>query len=303
MRNNHDRRAKDLLDVLLRAMVPSLSIKDEAPVSTAPQSIDLLVKVEPSLRPELEKIPGLLGRMLRHTCLFEPFSRAPGVKEVTDCVRKSLTFQHANTNTPNLVESQCWVLASGDPLQARQHWQMRRVRGWPDGVYRAAPASGVWLVVLSQLPRTYDTLAVRLLGRGKVLQDAIVDVQSLPLDDMLRQPIDGLLVRLQIELKNAGKESALMNRINRLEEQYQAHVKQIREQGFERGRAEGLERGRAQGLEQGRAETLRSALIDLCEIFAIELTDARRAYIASLDLPGLEALRVQLKQHRAWPAS
>lgn len=64
---------------------------------------------------------------------------------------------------------------------------------------------------------------------------------------------------------------------------------------------EGLAKGFGQGREQGRQEGLQTAVIDLCELLGVELTEARRARLAALDLPGLESLRAHLKLHRAWP--
>jgi hypothetical protein len=38
-----------------------------------------------------------------------------------------------------------------------------------------------------------------------------------------------------------------------------------------------------------------------CELLNIEVTDERRAHLAALDLPGLEALRAELKAKKTWP--
>lgn len=71
---------------------------------------------------------------------------------------------------------------------------------------------------------------------------------------------------------------------------------------YKEGLAKGMDRGLDLGISQGRKEGLRAAVSDLCEAFEVELTDARRAHLAGLDVAGLEALRSYLKQHRAWPA-
>ena len=65
---------------------------------------------------------------------------------------------------------------------------------------------------------------------------------------------------------------------------------------------EGLAKGMDRGLSQGRKEGLRAAITDLCEVLGVEVTDERRAYLAALDLPGLEALRAELKTKKTWPA-
>ncbi len=78
-------------------------------------------------------------------------------------------------------------------------------------------------------------------------------------------------------------------------------LEQLVQQDMDRLRGEGEKKGRLDGERQGRVEGLRTAVLDLCEVFAVELTDERRAHVASLDLAGLEALRLTLKQTRRWP--
>jgi hypothetical protein len=46
-----------------------------------------------------------------------------------------------------------------------------------------------------------------------------------------------------------------------------------------------------------------AAVLDLCELLGVELSAERRAHLAALDLPGLEALRANLKATKAWPAA
>ncbi len=60
-------------------------------------------------------------------------------------------------------------------------------------------------------------------------------------------------------------------------------------------------RGEARGEARGKAEGLRAAVETACELLGIEVTEARRFHLESLNVEGLEALRLHLKQHRAWP--
>ena len=100
----------------------------------------------------------------------------------------------------------------------------------------------------------------------------------------------------------------------RLLEQIRSDTMELKElpksEGFKRfertlhggGRVAGKAEGKAEGLVVGKAEGLRVAVADLCELLGIAPTTARRRQLAALDLEGLEALRAQLKQQRAWPA-
>jgi hypothetical protein len=66
--------------------------------------------------------------------------------------------------------------------------------------------------------------------------------------------------------------------------------------------ARGEARGKADGMREGEARGLRAAVVDLCEVLGVEVTDERRAHLAALDLPALEALRADLKAKKTWPA-
>jgi len=72
--------------------------------------------------------------------------------------------------------------------------------------------------------------------------------------------------------------------------------------GEARGKAAGLREGKEAGEREGEARGLRAAVETACDLLGIELTEARKAHLAGLDVAGLEALRQHLKLHRSWPA-
>jgi len=55
-----------------------------------------------------------------------------------------------------------------------------RDQDWPTGIYRCAPDFRVVVIVISELPRARDTLLLRLLGKGAVLEAALEDLIALP---------------------------------------------------------------------------------------------------------------------------
>jgi predicted transposase YdaD len=80
----------------------------------------------------------------------------------------------------------------------------------------------------------------------------------------------------------------------------------IAEQLIQQGRLEGKLDGERKGKLEGRREgelSQRQAIEDLCELLGIEVNEARRAQLAELDLAGLDAFRMALKQKRGWPDS
>jgi predicted transposase/invertase (TIGR01784 family) len=71
--------------------------------------------------------------------------------------------------------------------------------------------------------------------------------------------------------------------------------------GEERGREQGLKDGREQGLKDGREQALRFAVIGLCNVLAIELSQERTRHLDSLDADGLTKLFADLQERKAWP--
>jgi uncharacterized protein len=59
--------------------------------------------------------------------------------------------------------------------------------------------------------------------------------------------------------------------------------------------------GQAEGRAEGKAEGLRAAVLDLCELLVIELTEEWRGRLESMSVGELEALRAALKQTKRWP--
>jgi Uma2 family endonuclease len=53
--------------------------------------------------------------------------------------------------------------------------------------------------------------------------------------------------------------------------------------------------------KEAEANALREAIFDLCELLAIELTEAQRAQVEAMDLTELRELRSTLKQQKRWP--
>jgi membrane protein involved in colicin uptake len=53
--------------------------------------------------------------------------------------------------------------------------------------------------------------------------------------------------------------------------------------------------------KEAEANALREAIFDLCELLAMELTEAQRSQVGTLDLTGLRELRSALKQQKRWP--
>ena len=95
-----------------------------------------------------------------------------------------------------------WVVSSGRPVSALVglRFNRRPARGWGPGVYDGPPLAFTRLVVLAELPETRDTLLMRLMGAGRVLERALEELRELPMDAPERALTLPLLVRLRIEI-------------------------------------------------------------------------------------------------------
>jgi hypothetical protein len=71
---------------------------------------------------------------------------------------------------------------------------------WGNGVYLLPPLQKTGIIVIHQLPSIPDTLWFRLLGKGKVQQQAISEVAELPLDSPYRADALKLFGNLRVIL-------------------------------------------------------------------------------------------------------
>jgi hypothetical protein len=74
-----------------------------------------------------------------------------------------------------------------------------------------------------------------------------------------------------------------------------------REEGRIEGEVRGEARGEARGEEKGRGAALRAAIVDLCEVLGIALTEEQRASLAAMSATELDPLRLRIKRERRWP--
>jgi hypothetical protein len=108
-------------------------------------------------------------------------------------------------------------------------------------VYASDAAIGLWVVVIAELPATRDTLALRLMGRGPVLDAALAELGALPAEAW-EHTLFEILLRWRQEI------AALPTRSQR-DEDFMETTRETFEQFKERrqeGRQEGRDPRRAQ---------------------------------------------------------
>ena len=246
MRIPWDHHAKLILDVLLSERGEFATGYEVA--SADPQYADVWFAPDPAHDAVRRADLGLLARITDGACVLEPFSTAPSEDDCLALLRKVLTLRHhewrravreQRTPRPPLL----WALCAERPTKAIRALAMRRDARWPTGVYRMPTLIDVHVVVLRELPRTTDTLPLRLLGRGPTRRDALADLLALPASTAWRERLLGLLVevvksrRLSSEARpEDDKEDAAMVDLSG----YWEWKKQVLAEGKAEGKAEGV---------------------------------------------------------------
>lgn len=139
--------------------------------------------------PERERLAalapfGLLWRMAEEgPYAFELFHQAPSLHEVLSSLRKAFYLRQPAQLPPREDEPWLWIIAGGRPNQVLKPLGFRAETGWPRGVYAGPSGLRVRLVVTGELPRTPETLLLRILGAGKTLRLTKSELHEIGLED------------------------------------------------------------------------------------------------------------------------
>ena len=202
MRERFDVQAKEALAALL-ADVGTVERGLEA--SAPAQRFDLYFRPDPEHRAE-RHARGLLGEMTDAESGLEVFYNTPSALQTRDCVRKLWTLERAlvlearsQGRTVREGRTRVWVLTTGKPRRALKAFRARPSKHWPKGVYTTARVIGLGVVVLRELPRTRETLALRILAKGATRAQACEELVHVEPDAWERRLIE-ILVRWRTEI-------------------------------------------------------------------------------------------------------
>lgn len=215
MRTPHDQLAKDLLE---NTLAPGGRLHRQHEVSGEVQAVDVwfLPHSDPSLADALTT-RGLLGRMAGRPTLFEPFHKPPDVEALRDCIHKQLAVhrrrrREARTAGPQPVPSppfpRLWIISAGEPETVIRAYGFKGMNDWPPGFWQREEADVLGLIVIPELPRERDTLILRLMGAGRVFDDALADLNRLSSDAWEWQAaMPTVVVHHRNETENATEEA------------------------------------------------------------------------------------------------
>jgi hypothetical protein len=153
-----------------------------------------------------------------------------------------------------------WITAAGRPNTALDGLGFEGDPRWPPGFYRCAPEFRVVVIVIHELPATRDTLLLRLLGKGAVLEVALAELVALPEEAPERELALPIVLRLRpvtLEAAETDEDREFFMSTHDIVEEFRAAARQQGiQQGLEQGVQQGLEQGIQQGLERGVQQTL-----------------------------------------------
>jgi hypothetical protein len=243
----HDQFAKDYLEELLK---PFGKVESSSRVASEVREIDVLFSPLTTQNADI-RILGLLGKLATTPAIFEPFRNPASKEEISDCLLKLLEIRSGlqreakrnQTSITNIETPKLWVFTPTASTTLLSGFRAIENPGWLTGIYFLADYLYTAIVVIHQLPRTPETLWLRLLGRGKVQKQAIDELAKLPTNHPFQRATLELLYNLQQNLAiNQSSETEDRELIMRLAPLYQ--------QDRERARQEGEQQGIQQGLQQ-----------------------------------------------------
>jgi hypothetical protein len=235
----------------------------------------------------------LLGRFAENPAIIEPYRNPASTDEICDCILKLLEIKaslrrEAKANKTKLQDSEIpklWVLTPTISETRLSSFGTIQKESWLSGVHFLPDALRTAIVAIHQLPQTPETLWLRLLGRGNVQSQAVIELQALPLDHPYQKATLELVYNLRENLRvNQELEADDRELIMRLEPLYQRD----REQAVQEGNKQGEQRlvlrllnrrigdidasliERVQGLSIEQLENLGEALLDFSSVADLE---------------------------------
>ncbi|MBV6627451.1 MAG: DUF4351 domain-containing protein [Rivularia sp. (in: Bacteria)] len=281
----HDQFAKDYLEELLKDYG---EVKPSEKVSGEIKEIDVLFTPSAQQSSNLQ-ILGLLGRFAECPAIIEPFRNPASTDEICDCIIKLLEVKaelrrEAKANKTKLQDSEIpklWVLTPTISEPKLSSFGTIQKEDWCTGVHFLPEALRTAIVAIHQLPEIPETLWLRLLGRGSKQEQAIIELQALPLNHPYQQATLELVYNLRENLKlNQDIEEIDRELIMRLEPLYQRDREQAKFEGKQDLILRQLNRRigeidaslieRVRGLSVEQLENLGEALLDFSSVADLE---------------------------------
>jgi hypothetical protein len=281
----HDQFSKDYLEELLK---PFGKVQAPSRVAAEVKEIDVLFSPTPIQTAKLT-ILGILGRMATTPAIFEPFRNPVSIDEIIDCISKlsevkSAIQREAKRTKTKISDSeipQLWILTPTASKNIISGYGGEQKLDWGNGVYFLPKHLRTAIVVIHQLPCTQETLWLRILGRGRVQQQAIDELARLPANHAFVEVTLELLYSLQQNLRiNQNIEKEDRELVMRLAPLYQEDRARAVQEGEQQGEQKVILRQlkrrfgeidlsiteQIKGLSTEQLEALAEQLLDFTEV-------------------------------------
>jgi len=263
----HDQFAKKYLTELLNSFGQVQTSVDIAPEL---KQADLLFVRDPNTPTKTTNIT-LVEKLAAQSALFEPFRNPVTEDEILSCLSKLIDLKakmkrDAKREKRKISAKELPILWIISPTVSQSLLEscdaVEEPENYPKGVYVLPNILKTRIIAVHKLPKTPETLWLRILGRGKVQQQAIQELKSLSSDNGIRdnalelvyEMLSLLEAREKQELNREDKELVMQLStiyLERLENATAQGIEQGIQQGIEQGIEQGIQRGIEQGIEQG----------------------------------------------------
>ncbi|NEQ37513.1 MAG: hypothetical protein F6K40_15040 [Okeania sp. SIO3I5] len=285
----HDQFAKQHLEELLSSIG---EVKAPREVRGEIRQTDVCFSPQPQLQGNLEEL-GLLGRLATTSALFEPYRNPVTPDEIDSFLVKLLKFKREINRNNSCISlddyPKLWILTPTASQNILNGFQATlNEENWCSGIYFFGEYFRTAIVVIHQLPKTPETLWLRILGKDKVQTQAIDELKALPEGSPHRENtlllLADLLSNIEVNPDKSPEDRELIMRLSPL-------FSQRLEEATQSGRQEGMQEGIQQGYRQ---------MIENLLVFRFGELDSQLEVIIepllSLSLPELMPLLLQLSR-------
>ncbi len=257
----HDQFAKQYLIELLIRFGQVEASKD---ISSEVRQIDIFFIPSPQATNNLNSL-GLLGRIASTPVIIEPFRNPVTSTGILTClgklisIREQVARQSHQNNQPTNPSPKLWILSPTISPELLASCQATADESqWLKGIYFLPEIFKTAIVAIHQLPRTPETLWLRILGRGRVQQQAIRELETLPENNPWRESTIELVCNLLaiLELRQRQQEE-----LDAEEQELVMQLSPIYLQRLEEATQQGIEQGIERGAERERRNTVETLML------------------------------------------
>ncbi|MBD1831911.1 hypothetical protein H6F61_04210 [Cyanobacteria bacterium FACHB-472] len=242
---SYDQFAKDYLKELL---TPLGEVETSRNIAGEVREID--VWFIPTSTPQIDaQALRILGQFAATSAIFEPFRNAVTPSQIRSCMSKMFDVnadlerqtKRENTRSNEAELPKLWILSPTASIALLDGFRaIPDDNNWLPGIYFLGDSLKTAIVAIHQLPRTNETLWVRVLAKGTVQKQAINELAQLPESNPFRANALELLYNLRLNLE-ANRDLAPEDRelIMELAPLYRQQMDAAVQQGIQQGVQQG----------------------------------------------------------------